>query len=249
MTDSPILTPEEYDEMAARAEAASPGPWAIESVGLMDATRSRVIVLLPSDPDEQDLADQEFIACARSDVPVLCAALAAAEERAEQAEQDSNRHAQMFKDEQERVLAERRRVGEALRRVEVLEGTLRAAEERAVRAERRLAFFGGSPPPGMDVGEAIALAVDRVLAAEAERDQAIAERDDLRREVESYRIGSFVAERNRAERAEAQVRTLRETLTEAREYLRLFVNPEGDGIAKAMFARFDAALGEKNDGT
>jgi len=179
----------------------------------------------------------------------LRAALAAAEERAEQAEQDSNRHAQMFKDEQERVLAERRRVGEALRRVEVLEGTLRAAEERAVRAEQRLAFFGGSPPPGMDVGEAIALAVDRVLAAEAERDQAITERDDLRREVESYRIGSFVAERNRAERAEAQVRTLRETLTEAREYLRLFVNPEGDGIAKAMFARFDAALGEKNDGT
>lgn len=56
-------------EIRERVEKASPGPWYVESHGIMDEHRSRTIVIF-GDSDEDD-ADAAFIACARSDIPAL----------------------------------------------------------------------------------------------------------------------------------------------------------------------------------
>ena len=74
------MTSERIDTAAARAlaDAATEGPWAVETAGIMDCYRSRVIGCWPSHPDAQDDADQAFIAAARTLVPDLCDALDAA---------------------------------------------------------------------------------------------------------------------------------------------------------------------------
>lgn len=98
-----------------------------------------------------------------------------------------------------------------------------AAEERAEQAEH-------------DHGN---LNADRIRA-EAERDQAIRERDFDRARVQPL-VVEAVANLRRAMEAEAQVRTLRELLSRWQQGL----VPVGDYTLRADAY---AALGEKNDG-
>lgn len=64
----------EIDTAAVRALCAnaSPAPWALESAGIMDAYRSRIIVIPPSSPDAQDDADLKLIVNAPTLLLALC---------------------------------------------------------------------------------------------------------------------------------------------------------------------------------
>jgi hypothetical protein len=72
------LSPERRAEIAARAEAATPGPWCTDSSEIYQGTEYTswaVWVGETCDPDDRrkSRADAEFIAAARTDVPALLA--------------------------------------------------------------------------------------------------------------------------------------------------------------------------------
>ena len=78
MTQADPMTPAERAEIAARAEAATPGPWATESMdGFHYLSHGIGDSLLTVDDDEigcvENKGDSTFIAHARTDIPRLLA--------------------------------------------------------------------------------------------------------------------------------------------------------------------------------
>lgn len=70
------LTPEKLDEIEARADAATEGPWKVDEYEALDVWSPAGLVssAAPVKTDERKPeADAEFVAHARSDVPALVA--------------------------------------------------------------------------------------------------------------------------------------------------------------------------------
>lgn len=79
MTAKP-LTPEQLAEIAARAEAATPGPWCTDSWEIYQGTEYQPGLSMwigetcrGNTSPEQDRADATFVAAARTDIPALLA--------------------------------------------------------------------------------------------------------------------------------------------------------------------------------
>ncbi len=80
MTDKKLLEPDERAAIAARCEAATPGPWMITSTrGLVGGVGTDIDVAKPRIMEAFKVEDRDFIEAARTDVPTLLAALDAAE--------------------------------------------------------------------------------------------------------------------------------------------------------------------------
>ena len=76
MPDSKTGEPE-LEAIRARVEAATPGEWFTESDGIYIYNASRSYLVTPTGDSDQDRADADFIAHARSDVPALLELVAA----------------------------------------------------------------------------------------------------------------------------------------------------------------------------
>ena len=182
------------DEMIERAcaldAAASPGPWAIESAGLMDACRARVIALLPSDPDAQDEADQEFMAASRTLVPDLASALLAERERAEEAERRAVEWHEAYESADDRAKVAVMRAEAAEARVASLEAALRrygrhgmfcASLDASGPCDCGLAAVLGeqeaTPPEPLDWEKHAQVALEAMAAASAPQGEAEPEKE------------------------------------------------------------------------
>jgi hypothetical protein len=82
-TNTPALSPEREQEIRARAEAATPGPWCTDSWEIYQGAEYEPGIsqwigetCRGATSPEQDRADADFIARAREDVPALLAELA-----------------------------------------------------------------------------------------------------------------------------------------------------------------------------
>jgi len=86
------LSPEREAEIAARAEAATPGPWEANArIGIVTNKVGDPLAVFGG--GAQDRADAEFTAAARTDVPALLAELAAVRAERDQAREKALREA------------------------------------------------------------------------------------------------------------------------------------------------------------
>jgi hypothetical protein len=157
------MTTDDLAAIKARADAATPGPWAID-FGSVVASDGEDFVT-PCYPDERGQLDADFIAHAREDVPALLARVRELEADRDDWQQAARVYAKSRDASDHRADKARARVTELEAGERTLLAVVEAVNDRATIAET---------------------VVSRLLAAERERDESLALVDRQRGLLDAY---------------------------------------------------------------